>query len=1834
MQDGRWNQSLPLSLLMKDGGRVLEGDGGVFSETSSDGDLYLDSMADMDAGVGEFSDLTAFLSQDEINRSLDLAREAFSDAEDRGVTVSPIPRTQEPALYFPSPTPFNTTEYLTKSTSFPHQTKAHSPDDSHSVKVTSSQSFHLSRPIQATCEAMALPEKFVCHKNITPVYKQDKPRLVHEGLELNERAASATEFCSRAATFIEELSSIFKGSARPEHMGEEDSSSPDSGYLSPKSHWPAPQGSASVPPQPLIQQGAPQQCEPGLGIQLASMMGGMGVKGVPPLSVTGVPIVSNLMSVNELMGKQQHSGAPLMGKQQHSGAQLMGKQQHSGAQLMGKQQHSGAQLMGEQQHSEAQLMGEQQHSEAQLMGKQQHSGAQLMGKQQHSGAQLMGKQQHSGAQLMGEQQHSEAQLMGEQQHSGAMLMGKQQHSGAQLMGEQQHSGAMLMGKQQHSGAQLMGEQQHSEAQLMGEQQHSGAMLMGKQQHSGAQLMGEQQHSGAMLMRKQQHSGAQLMGKQQHSEAQLMGKQQHSGAQLMGEQQHSGAQLMGEQQHSESQLMGEQQHSGTQLLGKQQHSGAQLMGKQQHSGTQLLGKQQHSGAQLMGEQQHSGAKLMGEQQHSGAQLMGEQQHSGAKLMGEQQHSGAQLMGEKLSGAQLMGEQQHSGAQLMGEKLSGAQLMGEKLSGAQSVDGDLSLPHFTQKLKSQEVAEGHPIRLECRVAGIPQPLVRWFCEGRELHHCPDIQIWRDGALHTLVIAEAFEDDTGRYTCVASNSLGADNTSAEVYIQGASSSDSEGEVSKSRSGAMPQVQKKTTSISVSIRSPSPKSPEAVPHRSTLVLSAPPHRMQSPVSSLYGGGGPLTAPPIFTKLLQNAQASEGQVVVLECRVRGSFPLQVQWFRQGQVIQDSPDFRILQKKPRSAAEPEEICTLVIAEAFPEDGGQFCCIATNLYGSVSSTAQLSVTGGAFNTPTAVYDSFRNGVAPGDDSVFEDTQAFPPPPPTEISLLEVPPKVPPSTCTEGFHVNELEIWPSMSGLQPVHMYHDVEGQDRANWALQNGRPASPPQPTFSLLPREAQPDLPGPAKMSPPPVKEGPPLPTKPKLNAEQLKQLQDQIILEQQEAANWIQHQEQEQEVPPLPQQPPEVPSLPSPPLPPPPSFQELESSAMQTSTFNYARPKQFIAAQSPGGTGPMGGYVTQSSGSSGSSLPSPLSPPTSQKPFTRVVLPPFSKGGSIESQSPSSPSFPPPPPPFLSSSISSLSGPAKDFPPPPPPPPPPVSSAPPYSLAHSNSSSPFTSMSQSPAGFLASVLPATPTSPSFNALGLPKGNGTISAFPRKQSRGTPRLASDSDIQGTKDAVIQDLERKLRFKEERMSNGQQRLTYEEKMARRLLGADNAATVLNTQQQDEEPVTQDSSSSDIESVPQKEYKVSSFEQRLISEIEFRLERSPVEESDDDVQHDEDTTGTGVVPFFDSKLKHYKVFEGMPVTFSCKVIGDPKPKIYWFKDGKQISKRSEHYRISRDADGTCNLHTAAASLDDDGNYTIMAGNPEGRVSCTGRMMVQAVNQRGRSQRSTPGHIRRPRSRSRDSGDENENIQERHFRPHFLQAPGDLIVQEGRLCRMDCKVSGLPTPDLIWQLNGQTIRPDSAHKMLVRENGVHSLVIEPVSSRDAGIYTCIASNRAGQNSFNLELIVAAKEMHKAPSFIEKLQNTGVAEGYPVRLECRVSAVPYPQIFWKKENESFTHNTDRISMHQDNCGYLCMIIQPAMKEDAGWYTVSAKNEAGIVSSTARLDVHTQWQQPNTPKPKKVRPSTSRYAALTERGLDVKAAFFPDSSPLQPGGLVESDDL
>ncbi|NXP00713.1 PALLD protein, partial [Certhia brachydactyla] len=118
----------------------------------------------------------------------------------------------------------------------------------------------------------------------------------------------------------------------------------------------------------------------------------------------------------------------------------------------------------------------------------------------------------------------------------------------------------------------------------------------------------------------------------------------------------------------------------------------------------------------------------------------------------------------------------------------------------------------------------------------------------------------------------------------------------------------------------------------------------------------MQSPSLSLAGPAYGTT--PVFTKGLQNIRTTKGQLVVFECRIHSTPSLQVHWYREYDQIVDSADFRILRKKACSSAVPEEVCTLVITEAFPEDSGIFKCVAENEFGSAASSAHLSVSPGA------------------------------------------------------------------------------------------------------------------------------------------------------------------------------------------------------------------------------------------------------------------------------------------------------------------------------------------------------------------------------------------------------------------------------------------------------------------------------------------------------------------------------------------------------------------------------------------------------------------------------------------------------------------------------------------------------------------------------------------------------------------------------------------------------------------------------------------------------------------------------------------------------------
>ncbi|XP_027863493.1 myopalladin isoform X2 [Xiphophorus couchianus] len=1353
-----------------------------------------------------------------------------------------------------------------------------------------------------------------------------------------------------------------------------------------------------------------------------------------------------------------------------------------------------------------------------------------------------------------------------------------------------------------------------------------------------------------------------------------------------------------------------------------------------------------------------------------------------------------------------------------------------------------PHFILKLKSREVPEGTKVQLDCIVRGHPVPEVRWFCEGKELENSPDIQIITSGELHSLVIAEAFEEDTGRYSCFASNVYGTDSTSAEIYVEGASSSDSEAEQrfdhvaqlqrKPKSSPSFPQLSNQTRPVKEDDSASSPLAAAAVEPEEDLTQTAPeaplPVRtsatilqvpelarvtlvppaeeeqrvlpvqvfptsaeltetenastlalnpagssilstaeqtpqLQTPTFSQHyseeRSGPPVMAAPVFTESLQELSASEGQLVVLECRVKGVPAPRVDWFRDGKLIEDSPDFRILQKKPRSPAEPEEICTLVIAEVFPEDSGMFTCTANNNYGTVSSSAALRVKANGNNSSHArpfgglLTESRRDqGFTPSAPAVTSHPEV------TVSSSIRLEPLVSSTLCLDPLNTSTLRLEPSVLNLD------GVSGSSGPRVDLQNPRQIFSSQRPFTVSPAaantpeqkasrpsdrhaKAAPNRPNGGSSvvplpDPPPNsclktgtltnhrdsragarvglrvhfklpedeedeeqgdydedlslalsgKEPPPVLAKPKLDPAQLQLLHNQVLLEQQQESEpqtkphthhrphhpfqtqlpsevqspsegplWSPRMHREPQIPPLSATKPPAPSFSSapalsaaswtppaaphlnmsplvtsptntihashlnlspaalsragpkpqfssPPAPklsaappdssvlqfmsPTPQLRSTHASLMNLTavSFSYTRPKEFIAAQtlspirSPSPTESPVPLLQElaaelNSSAASSPTPPPFSPPFTFTP-TRVLKSPTSPPSLLSS------------PTFLNSGLGLR-----------------AQSPPQASSPTSSSSSP--SPIQNPVAFLSSVLPSLSPSQPTNSMGLPKG------APSGVKKKTPktRLPSAENISESKELLLQDMEKTLRLKSDAPQFAhQQKLSVKGKTASRLLGPNNAATVINYDE---------------------EYKVSNFEQRLMSEIEFRLERTPVEESDDEVQHDDIPTGKCIAPVFDKKLKNYKAMEGVPVTFTCKVLGVPSPKVYWFKDGKQILKKNTQYQKLREGDGTCCLHIESTAADDDGNYTVMAANPQGRISCSGHLIVQSGPPRSRL---TPIQSQRVRTRIQEV--EGEQTQERFFRPHFLLAPGDMMAHEGRLCRLDCKVSGLPSPELMWLVNGRPIYPDLNHKMLVRENGVHSLVIDPLTQNDAGTYTCIASNKAGQSSFSLELKVVEKEMKHPPQFVEKLQNMGIPEGAPVRLECRVAGMPPPAIFWKKDNETISKTKSRISMTQDSTGYVCLLIHPTTKDDAGWYTVSAKNDAGVVSCTCRLDIYAQWHQ-SIPAPMRKAPrASSRYAALTGQGFDIKSAFSTsDTSPVlfassPPEATLESDEL
>lgn len=225
------------------------------SEASFCPDFFHDSISD--SQNGEFSsELSAFLTQEEIRKSLDIAQEAIASSmkEDQNETpdFSNTKLHEQDALQRPQAISLT-------SSAASHILPRNQKEQFTSPQAAGSFVSFSKRPASTSPLLTASPSFIRSLKHSEkdgPGVPKTNPK---SELAFQGEVPFRNKLCDKAAMFIEELSSIFRQAAKTRGQSPDgDSSSPDSGYLSPKKKQPAVNTSVNQEFNKLLQETEPE----------------------------------------------------------------------------------------------------------------------------------------------------------------------------------------------------------------------------------------------------------------------------------------------------------------------------------------------------------------------------------------------------------------------------------------------------------------------------------------------------------------------------------------------------------------------------------------------------------------------------------------------------------------------------------------------------------------------------------------------------------------------------------------------------------------------------------------------------------------------------------------------------------------------------------------------------------------------------------------------------------------------------------------------------------------------------------------------------------------------------------------------------------------------------------------------------------------------------------------------------------------------------------------------------------------------------------------------------------------------------------------------------------------------------------------------------------------------------------------------------------------------------------------------------------------------------------------------------------------------------------------
>uniref|UniRef100_A0A8B9EVW0 Obscurin, cytoskeletal calmodulin and titin-interacting RhoGEF n=1 Tax=Anser cygnoides TaxID=8845 RepID=A0A8B9EVW0_ANSCY len=299
--------------------------------------------------------------------------------------------------------------------------------------------------------------------------------------------------------------------------------------------------------------------------------------------------------------------------------------------------------------------------------------------------------------------------------------------------------------------------------------------------------------------------------------------------------------------------------------------------------------------------------------------------------------------------------------------------------------------------------------------------------------------------------------------------------------------------------------------------------------------------------------------------------------------------------------------------------------------------------------------------------------------------------------------------------------------------------------------------------------------------------------------------------------------------------------------------------------------------------------------------------------------------------------------------------------------------------------------------------------------------------------------------------------------------------------------------------------------------------------------------------EETTVTESAPYFIQKPSSIKVTLGEDAMFKCKVQGSPPLSVNWEKDGRHLRNRADAGRFQIESAGESNALTIqCARLGDSGTYTCRAENPIGSASASAALVVETQGS------SNPGSSSHFDTRARNAT--------------FGALTRTCSVTEGKHAKLSCYVTGEPKPEIVWKKDNEVISEGRRH--VIYEDDQENFVLKILFCKqvDNGLYTCTASNLAGQTYSSV--LVTVKE----PSipFKEKLKDLEVREKESATFQCEVP-VPSTETAWFKE-ETKLRQSKKYNIEEEGT-YRRLTVQNVTADDDAVYICEMKEGSRTIA-------------------------------------------------------------